>query len=485
MHQAFGPLKVELKYSYISPSGTIWFQLPVPVELQDRFGKKSIKESTKTKDIVIAARKIEVLLRKYKTEFAVLSGSPDITSQAMSAMTTALLQKHGLKAGDVTVVAPSSSSRAFNYSAADEAAVLEAEAASAGLDYFLNGLQDKLHAYARGDDLRAELARPEDYLSPVEAAALKALKKANEPTLSDALELHLSIHPQRDDADFVKYQRRAFDGLLAVTGNKAMTAFKRADARAYLEASLLTTKTTTVRRRIGAIAAVFATYIRENDLTTPNPFAVLQIPKEGHDKTVREPFTVLELDKLVSLCKSQNDPMRWILALLAGTGARLAEVVGLPLEDIVLAAPFPHVVLQVHPWRDIKGAKGIRGVKDRVVPLVGPALWAAQQVKANAILEQRFAFPQYTDGVTCKATHASGALNSWMRRQGLPHGCHELRHTMKDLLRDVHCPKDISDAITGHGKKDTGDTYGRGYGSVSLLHVTSEWLAKALKGMAV
>nr|WP_315480729.1 DUF6538 domain-containing protein [uncultured Rhodoferax sp.] len=358
MHQAFGPLKVELKYSYIAPSGVIYFQLPVPVELRDRFGKKTIKESTKTKDIVVAARKIEALLRKYRAEFAVVNGSPDITPQSMSALTDALLQQHGLKAGDGTAAAPSPSSRAFNYSAADEAAVLEAETASAGLDYFLTGLQDKLHAYAKGDDLRAELAKPEDYLSPVEAAALKALNNANEPTLSEALELHLSIHPQRDDTDFVKYQRRAFDGLLAVTGNKTMASFKRADARAYLEASLLTTKTTTVRRRIGAIAAVFATYIRENDLATPNPFAALQIPKEGHDKTVREPFTAPELDKLVNLCKAQNDPMRWILAMLAGTGARLAEVVGLPLEDIVLDATVPHVVLQVHPWRDIKGAKG-------------------------------------------------------------------------------------------------------------------------------
>ena len=172
--------------------------------------------------------------------------------------------------------------------------------------------------------------------------------------------------------------------------------------------------------------------------------------------------------------------MRWILAMLTGTGARLAEIVGLPLEDIVLDAPIPHVVLQVHPWRDIKGAKGIRGVKDRTVPLVGAALWAAQRVKAEAAPRQRFAFPQYTNETTCKATHASNALAGWLRRIPLAHTCHELRHTVKDQLRAVQCPKEISDAITGHGKKDTGDTYGEGYGSGSLLLVTSEWLSKAL-----
>ena len=110
------------------------------------------------------------------------------------------------------------------------------------------------------------------------------------------------------------------------------------------------------------------------------------------------------------------------------------------------------------------------------MPLVGVALWAAQRVKSQATQGQRFAFPQYTTDTLCKATHASGALNSWIKRLPLSHTCHELRHTMKDLLRDVQCPKDISDAITGHGTKDTGDGYGQGHN----LRVKSEWLGKAL-----
>ena len=110
------------------------------------------------------------------------------------------------------------------------------------------------------------------------------------------------------------------------------------------------------------------------------------------------------------------------------------------------------------------------------MPLVGVALWAAQRVKSQATQGQRFAFPQYTTDTLCKATHASGALNSWIKRLPLSHACHELRHTMKDLLRDVQCPKDISDAITGHGTKDTGDGYGQGHN----LRVKSEWLVKAL-----
>lgn len=51
--------------------------------------------------------------------------------------------------------------------------------------------------------------------------------------LNDALELHLAIHPQRENTTFVKYQRRVFATLTAITGDKAVAAFERADARRY------------------------------------------------------------------------------------------------------------------------------------------------------------------------------------------------------------------------------------------------------------
>jgi site-specific recombinase XerD len=83
-----------------------------------------------------------------------------------------------------------------------------------------------------------------------------------------------------------------------------------------------------------------ANRIRENDLARPNPFSTLQIPKEGHDTKKRIPLTASELTRLDEASNAKADPMRWILALLAGTGARLAEIVGLPLKDIVVDAPY-------------------------------------------------------------------------------------------------------------------------------------------------
>lgn len=454
MRLSLGPLQVTIKYTYSRGKTTI-YQRAIPTALQSRYGSANFKQDLKTADPIKVARMVTALNAKLEAEWAGLRASPESSPKALKAHATAFLKTHGLVPG-----APDNHPLA--------------------IELLHDHMDNKRMQYAGGDEHVYRNAPDSDFLSPVELEAGKMLHGEKKDTLTEALELHLGIHPQRDDARFVQYQRRAFDGLVAVTGDKAMEDFGRKDARAYLEESLGKVKTTTVRRRLGVLSAVFATYIRENDLPRPNPFSTLEIPKEGHDKQRRVPFTANELETLITACYAKDDSMRWLLAMLAGSGARLAEIAGLPLDDIVLDVPIPHVILQVHPWRDIKGANGLRGVKDRTVPLVGPALWAAQRVKATSAPNQRYAFPQYTDGITCKATHASNALNGWMRRLPLPHTCHELRHTVKDQLRAVQCPKDISDAITGHGKKDTGDGYGHGYGHGSLLQVTSEWLGKAV-----
>ena len=450
MHISLGPLQVTIKYTYPRGKTTI-YQRSVPTDLRDRYAGTTIKQDLKTSDPIKVAKLVASLNGKLEAQWRGLRAAPESSPTALKAHAGAYLKKIGL----VPVVA---------------------ENDPIAIELLHDQIDQKRMRYAKGDDWTYRNAAPEDYLTPVELEAGRQLYEPPTETLTDALELHLRVHPQRDDKKFVEYQRRAFAGLIAVTGDRAIDKFGRGDARAYLEDSLLKVTTGTVRRRLGVLSAVFATYIRENNLFKPNPFSSLQIPKEGHDSKKRIPFTATELLTLESACRDKDDPMRWILALLAGTGARLAEVVGLHLDDIVLDAPFPYVFLQVHPWRDIKGAKGIRGVKDRAVPLVGTALRAAEKVKAGAAKGEKFAFPQYTNASTCKATSASGALNGWIRRIPLDHTCHELRHTVKDQLRAVQCPKDISDAITGHGTKDTGDGYGDGYS----LQVKAEWLNKAV-----
>ena len=68
-----------------------------------------------------------------------------------------------------------------------------------------------------------------------------------------------------------------------------------------------------------------------------------------------------------------DDENRWLLSLISDTGMRLSEAAGLASDDIVLDADIPHINVRPHPWRRLK-TKG----SERLVPLVGASLWAAE-----------------------------------------------------------------------------------------------------------
>ena len=456
MRLSLGPLQVTIKYTYPRGKTTI-YQRAVPTDLRGRYPGATIKRDLKTTDPIKVARLVEELNRSIEAEWAGLRAAPESSPQSLKAHADAVLRAWGL-APHPTENDPQAVSLLHDY--LDDKRVTYAETAAVELG------EDDEHIYRE--------ASPREYLTPVELEAVQRLhgKPEASATITDALDVHLETNRKRDDVKFTTYARRAFATLVAVTGDKEIKSFTRADARKFiakgLEESL---NTATIRRRINSFRAVWSSYRRECDPQLPNPFEGLAIPGEGLDKKARVPFTTDELKQLISACHSKDDDVRWILAMLADTGARLAEVVGLTLKDIVLDGEVPHIIIQPHPWRSLKNAASAR-----VVPLVGASLWAAQRIKSTATDDQVFAFPRYTTATECKATHASGALASWIRRLPLEHTAHDLRHTMADRLKAIQCPKDIRYAIDGHAAQDVGDTYGTGYG----LKVKAEWLEKVV-----
>ena len=69
-----------------------------------------------------------------------------------------------------------------------------------------------------------------------------------------------------------------------------------------------------------------------------------------------------------------------------------------------------------------------------------------------------------TDSSGCKANSASAAIKKWLKPR-VPDGCvvHSLRHSLRDRLRRVKCPSDITDAISGWATVSVGQKYGSGY----------------------
>ncbi len=295
--------------------------------------------------------------------------------------------------------------------------------------------------------------------------------------LSDVLEFYLRANPNRYSRRFRYHATRAFDYLIAVVGDLPVNHVRRGDARKFVEQLMKAgLRTSSVRRVLNQIAAAVSLYFTEHEVERANPFHRVRIPNENEDTAQREPFTPAELGKLLCLCRVADDDIRWLVAMLADTGARLAEIAGLTLDDIKLNAPIPHISIRHHSWRSVKN--GRRSNSERDIPLAGFAFWAAKQIKSSAKPGQQFAFPRYASFFGCNANSASATIGKWMRASGINHTAHELRHTMADRLREAHCPDEIRKAIGGWSISGEAAKYGHGHS----LAVKFEWLDKATRG---
>ena len=317
--------------------------------------------------------------------------------------------------------------------------------------------------------------RPNDVQNPFEHEALRLLNERPEERrvlLSDALERYLSEHKNGQDLRFARDTRRAIDLVIQIVGDLPLQNYTREYARAVRDALVPGHSTATVRRRLDSISAVFNLGRREFNLVwAANPFERMPIQKEGQDAEKRLPFTHDELATISSSCLKENDDIRWIVAMQLSSGARPGEIVGLRREDVLLNHEIRHIHIRPHEklGRSLKTPGS-----ERLVPLIGLALWAAKQAMQGD--RKGWLFSRYASDWDIRATHASNTINKYLRETlGIPKTSHSFRHSMKDLLRNSGCPDDIQRQLLGHGSRSVSDSYGRGY----KLPVLASWLEKA------
>jgi integrase len=143
------------------------------------------------------------------------------------------------------------------------------------------------------------------------------------------------------------------------------------------------------------------------------------------------------------------------MPLLGETGCRLAEIVGLKLEDIDLENDLIHI--RPNSARRLKTRSS-----ERTLPVVGYAKLAMVQTLNQA--DDTYLFPRYIRDGKCYATHASNALNKWLKKDFDGLTAHCLRHTFRDRLRSVECPMDLIDQIGGwKSVSSIGNSYGQGF----------------------
>lgn len=429
---------LQLKARYLQQRGRVfWFILRVPADLIERYGKKVIRESLRTTDQQDAIREGNRRYLTYQAKFKALRGNEALTASELLKSAQALVDEWG------------------------------------DLDLFVEKvIEPKLHQHIKAQELPEEvdsyhLVQEKDYLTPSQVKALELFKRgAQARRLSHIFDSYKRTHPKANKENFVLKEGREWQKLVDLVGDIPVEDLNRGHAHSFIADQLgKGNKTSTVRRSLNSLNAILNEGIRELGLKVVNPFAEIRIQGEGEDaKEIKVP-TPEELAGIVSKFKNDTTATALIILIQMATGARVGEISGLAVSDVVLNHAIPHLTIRPQPWRSLKTKASIREV-----PLVGLALEAAKTAVKLAGASKGL-FPQYAKERGNDS--ASQAVNKRLAQWGIT--SHGFRHAIKDLLREVGCHKDIRDAIQGHAARDIADQYGKGH----TLKTMAEWLTKA------
>ncbi len=432
---------VVLVNGYTINNGRPYFQKAVPHRLRQRLGKATIKVPLRERDGNLAVQ-CHRLNEQWGALFRAMRDDPTLTPTQTKEAAVAMLRNWGFEPGDGNIKLGRPH---------DGRTDLQDKRPLSEIFYKL--VQDRFPE-------PTELSR-----------AMAGLMHDEVPVLlSEALSVYLENHPRGSEEDFVRRQRGYWSKVIELFGDIGIETLTREHARRYRDERLRRgVRRASIKREVATISAIIQKAILEVPLKLKNPFERLSITDDTKPSERREPYTTKEVAKLLHEAKRVDDSRRRMLAVVACTGARLAEIVGLRVGDVDLKGHCIHI--RPHASRRIKET-----VLERTVPLLRPALEALRRQLAQA--KGGYVFPEYasTDGV--RATAASAALNKWSRNYIPDKSMHSFRHTMRDLLRDVGCPEEVQNQIGGWTKSGSaGASYGRGH----TLEIRRKWLERAYK----
>ena len=414
---------------YLSLRGkTYQFRIRVPQHLVKHYGKPDIRKSLGTADLRTAVRLAEEEARRCHAEFSLLTAGKPITPRSVAQEARELAQQYNL---------------------------------DTFIDHVLEPAREK---YAGTDQFVYDDAPLSDFLSPAQLEAFQELTNPDTFRLSDALKVYLRTHQRGADPEFVAKTGRDWDALVNTIGDIHFQQLSRAHAREFVE--FLTKKgqkTGTIRRTLNTLGAITRAVITELELTRTDPFRALKIQGEGADASQPKVATPQQLKEIAqTFAPDTVSAVSLIILAQMELGCRIGEVSGMAVEDLFLEAEVPHVYFRNQPWRSLKTKDS-----ERRVPVTGVALDALRHAlalpRAGSGLFDAYAKPRGSDS-------ASAVVNKRLLKWGLT--SHSFRHTLKDRLREVGCPKDIRDAIQGHSSGDVAETYGQGH----TLRTMKQWL---------
>jgi integrase len=293
---------------------------------------------------------------------------------------------------------------------------------------------------------------------PVASTGMATHDTMQTPLLTVAAEQYLKLKGHDRSKTFATSVHRIVARMVEVIGDKPIGDYVRSDVNRLRDVLISEGKAgSTVVRMLGTLKAIVGFISSEHGVDMNAAFTRTYVDGQMGVKD-RKPFDINILKDIQIRCQEVDDEKRWLIALVSDTGMRLAEAVGLLRTDFQVKDGIPCVVIRPHPWRRLKTKNS-----ERIVPLVGYALWARDRIMSDKTGSQ-FAFPCYCDEQGNRSDTASATLNKWIKTNFVTDATiHGFRHSLRDRLRAVQCPSDIVDQIGGWQTPGVGNSYGEGY----------------------
>lgn len=260
--------------------------------------------------------------------------------------------------------------------------------------------------------------------------------------------------------------------MAAVYGKPKLTSVSlqditRQDANDLRDHLLKRLSPNSALRTLGVVRTAINHVIVEHGLHIQNVFNKLKVKGAGASKLDRLPISDDQL-KAVLVVTADSPLANALLTVLADSGARLGEIVGLEAQDI----DFSEGSMHIRP-NSIRGLKTTSST--RSIPLSERSRGVLSAYLSNRSnitpIFEKYARPRGSDA-------ASAMLMKHLRKvvDDPKVTIHSLRHRMKDRLRNTGCPEVLSMAILGHSTNTIAANYGSGYAlDIMRKHMELAW----------
>ncbi len=247
----------------------------------------------------------------------------------------------------------------------------------------------------------------------------------------------------------------------------------------------------TINDKVGTVSLFFE-WAHSRDASVVNPVKGLRLgrSKKARSGKKRQPWSTDELNKLFRAplytgCSSatkwaqlgaeilDKSAKFWVPLIGLYTGMRLGEIIQLQIADVKCMDGIQF--FDVTPVSDIEADHAeLKSLKTASSRRVIPIHNTLADLGFGRFLEYRLSsgasrlFPEYAKakGDESWSKHFSKHFTRFKNSMGLTRTSvdfHSFRHNMEDALRNANVPKDVRDAIQGHGENGVSGEYGSGY----------------------